>query len=153
MNSPGVADRWSRFAQAPLVLRVYIVFVLVASVVGASVLFAPTLNAAIVPYTGWIGFFNYSFTLYFALQAILIPYRKLTYAVIALLGWIMFLGIFDTYQHTLGPNAGREDFRNPYLTYQSFRPVFTVALPALWITMFISPPMRRWMRGTSEAEN
>jgi hypothetical protein len=111
-----------------------------------SGIFAPPLNAAIVPYTGWSGLTFYMFTLFFAIAAILTPQRKQIYGVVALLGLAVLFGALDTFRHTWGPEAGTPDFGNPYLTYHPYRPVFTVVLPAAWLLLLSSPSMRKWIK-------
>jgi len=86
------------------------------------------------------------FTLYFAISAILTPQRKLVYAVALLLGLAVLFGAFDTFRHTLRPEAGTPDHGNPYLTYHPYRPVFTIVLPASWLLLLISPVMRKWIK-------
>jgi hypothetical protein len=88
------------------------------------------------------------FTLFFAMSAILTPQRKSIYGVVAFLGLFVLFGTLDTYQNTFGPDAGREDFGNPYLIYQTYRPVFTIALPAFWIVLLTSPTMRKWIKNS-----
>ena len=148
MNTAGSVGPWSRFARAPLTLRAYVVFVLVAFALSLSTFYAPSLDAAIVPYTGWLGLYLYMFTLFFAMSAILTPQRKSIYGVVAFLGLFVLFGTLDTYQNTFGPDAGREDFGNPYLIYQTYRPVFTIALPAFWIVLLTSPTMRKWIKNS-----
>jgi hypothetical protein len=131
-------------------LRAYVVFVLVVFALSSSMFYAPSLDAAIVPYTGWLGLYVYTFTLFFAIAAILTPQRKTIYAVVAFLGLFMLFGALDTYQNTLGPDAGREDFGNPYLIYQTYRPVFTIGLPAFWLLLLVSPTMRKWINNSDQ---
>lgn len=148
MNTTVGVTFWFRFTHAPLILRAYVVFALVASALAFSGFYAPPLNAAIIPYTGWSSLGLYLFTLFFAIAAILTPQRKQVYAVAALLGLFVLLGAIDTYRYTLGPEAGTTDFGNPYLIYHPLRPVFTIALPAFWLVLLISPIMRKWIRNS-----
>ena len=148
MNTTVIVSSWFRFTQAPLILRAYVVFALVASGLSLSGFYAPPLNAAIVPYTGWSSLGLYAFTLFFAIAAILTPQRKQVYAVAALLGLFVLLGAFDTFRYTLGPAAGRPDSGNPYLTYHPYRPIFTIVLPAFWLLLLISPIMRKWIKNS-----
>jgi hypothetical protein len=148
MNTTVIVSSWFRFTQAPLILRAYVVFALVASVLFFSVFYAPPLNAAIIPYTGWSGLAFYMFTLFFAISAIITPQRKLIYRVVALLGLAVLFGAFDTFWHTLGPEAGGPDFGNPYLIYHPYRPIFTIVLPAFWLLLLIFPIMRKWINNS-----
>jgi hypothetical protein len=135
-----------RFTQAPLILRAYVVFALVASALFFSGFYAPPLNAAIIPYTGWAGLGLYMFTLFFAISAIITPQRKMIYGVVLLLGLAVLFGAFDTFWHTLGPEAGRPDFNNPYLIYHPYRPIITIVLPAFWLLLLICPITRKWIK-------
>ena len=163
MNTTIDGSRWLRFTQAPLALRSYIVFALVASTLQLSGVFglvastlhlsgvaAPwrTLDAAITPYTGWSGLGYYMFTLFFAISAIHTPPRKQVYGVVALLGLAVLFGALDTFRHTLGPEAGRPDFGNPYLIYHPYRPIITILLPASWLLLLITPSMRKWIKNS-----
>ena len=86
------------------------------------------------------------FTLYFAIAAMVTPQRKPVYAVAALLGLAVFFGGLEVYQHYWGSQAGRSDFGNPYLIYHPARPAITVGLPAFWLALLTSPPVRRWIK-------
>lgn len=149
MNANVGVNPWFRFSHTPLVLRAYLLFVLAAAVafVGA---FFPPVSAAIVPYTAWSGLAFYLFTLYPAMAAILTPRRILIHNVAALLGVAVVIGAFDTFQHTWGTEAGAPDFGNPYLTYHPYRPVFTIALPAFWLSLLASPTVRKWVKSASQ---
>ena len=146
MNAAVDGCYWLRFTQAPLLLRGYVVFALVASTLSFSVFFAPPLSAAIVPYTGWSGLTFYMFTLFFGISAILTPQRKQIYGVVALLGLAVLFGALDAFRHTLGPEAGTPDFGNLYLIYHPYRPVITILLPASWLLLLITPSMRKWTK-------
>ena len=138
----------SRFSEAPLLLRAYIAFALAATILSFSGFFAPHLNAAMMPFTGWSALSLYMFTLFFAISAIFTPKRIQVYAVAALLGLAVIFGAFDTFSHTIGPVAGRPDFGNPYLMYSPWRPLFTIMLPAAWALLLLSPMMRRWVKNS-----
>ena len=140
--------RWFRFTRAPLILQAYVAFALVASAVFFSTFF-PAVSAAVIPYMGWSGLSFYLFTLYFALAAILTPQRKAVYGVVAILSVAVLFGAFETFQHIWGAGAGRPDFGNPYLTYHPSRPVFTIVFPVAWLSLLISPVMRKWVNSPS----
>jgi hypothetical protein len=133
-------------ANVPVILRAYMGFALIASALSLSVFFAPSINRAIVPYTGWSGLSIYMFTIYFAFSAMRTGKRKQVYNVARLLALAMLFGFLDTYRHTAGPGAAQPDFGNPYLTYNNLRPLFTITLPAIWLFLLISPMMKRWVR-------
>lgn len=153
MNATVGGGTWLRFTQAPLLLRGYLLFALVASLLAISGIFAPSLSGAIIPYTGWSGLTFYLFTLFFAISAILTPQRKQIYGVAALLGLAVLFGAVDSIRHTSGPEAGTPDFGNPYLTYHPYRPIFTVVIPAVWLLLLISPTMRKWVKSPLTDQN
>ena len=138
---------WRRFKGAPRILRAYVIFALLASLLAVTPLWSRSLNEAIVPYAGWSGFAIYMFTLFFAITASLSPQRKSVNAVVSLLLLGVVLGIVDTVRHYWGPS---NDFGNPYLAYHMYRPVVTIILPAVWIVLLMSPLMRKWTNGTIE---
>ena len=135
-----------QFRQCHWILRAYVVFVLLASVLSLSGFFARELHEIIVPFTGWSGLSYYMYTLYFAVVAMFTPRRKLIYAVAALLGLAIAFGGLDAYQHLWGSKAGRIDSGNPYLIYHPARPAITVALPTFLLALLISPSMKRWIK-------
>ena len=85
MNTVDSISPWYRFARAPLPLQAYLVFVLIALALSSGQFYAPSLDAVIIPYTGWLGLYLYMFTLLFAIAAILTPQQKTIYAVVAFL--------------------------------------------------------------------
>ena len=146
MNTTVVGRYWLRFSRAPLLLRGYLLFAVVASILNFSVLFAPSLYEAILPYLGWSGLMPYLFAVFMAFSAIFTQQRKSIYGVVASLGFAMVFGAIDTSRHTLGPLAEAPNFDNPYLIYNPLRPVFTILLPALWLLLLITPRMRKWIK-------
>jgi hypothetical protein len=136
----------NRFQQAPLILRLFIGFTLTAAALSFSVFYSRPLNAAIVPYVGWGGLTLYLFGLFPAFAAIYTPQRKQIYSIAALLALSVLFGFADTFWHSWGSAAGKNNFGNPYLTYHPMRPFFTIALPALWLSLILSPYMRKWIK-------
>lgn len=137
-----------QFRQCHWILRAYVVFVLLASVLSLSGFFARELHEIIVPFTGWSGLSYYMYTLYFAIVAMLTPSRKPVYLVAALLSLVIVFGGLEAYQHLWGSKAGRIDHGNPYLIYHPARPAITVALPAFWLALLISPSMKKWIKNS-----
>lgn len=137
-----------QFRQSHWILRGYLIFAVVASVLQLCLIVVGDLNEKLVPLTGWEGLFRYSFTLFFALLAMSKPHRKSVGGITGLLAVFVALGCFDTYQHLWGYWAERDDFGNPYLMYHPARPVITVLLPGVWLVLLNSPSMRRWKNET-----
>jgi hypothetical protein len=134
----------SRFMQAPLILRAYIVFAVVASVVAISVCFVPPLKEAVLPYTGWSGLSVYLFTLYFAVSAALTQQRGKIFSVLLLLGMALVFGFMDFSRRAPGAAISPADAANPIAAHSSIRMIFSITLPALWIILLRFPSMKRW---------
>lgn len=145
MRTYADVSAWRRVLQVPMVLRAYIAFALVASVIAMSPLYSPKFNAAIVPYCGWSGLTIYMFTIFFAVAAAQDGQRKSVYAIVLLLAVGIVFGAIDTFWHTLGSRAARPHFDNPHLTYNPFRPLVTMALPTFWSLLLVSPHMKKWI--------
>jgi hypothetical protein len=146
MNTTVKPSPQLQFRQCHWILRAYVVFALLASVLFLSGFFARELQETIVPFTGWVGLSYYMYTLYFAKVAMFTPNRKPVYGVALLLGFAIVFGGLEAYQHLWGSKAGRIDNGNPYLIYHPARPAITVALPAFWLALLISPSMKRWIK-------
>jgi hypothetical protein len=148
MNTTVKPSPQLQFRQCHWILRAYVVFALLASVWSLSSFFAGELHATVVPFTGWSGLSYYMSTLYFAIVAVITPNRKPVYLVAALLGVVIVFGGLEAYQHLWGSKVGRIDNGNPYLIYHPARPAITVALPAFWLALLISPSMKRWIKNS-----
>ncbi len=135
--------RWQRLRNAPLVLQVYLCFVAVVPVLSLVLAFIPPINSHIVPYTGWAGAFLYANTFYFVFAAIVHGPRKAVYAAPGMIGLFLGFGVIELIQHLW---VEYRDFGNPYLEFNPLRPVFTIAFPAGWILLLLSPSVRRWVR-------
>lgn len=87
---------WQRFSRAPLILRVYLVFAALATLLAFSPFLAPKLNAAIVPYVGCSGFTFYAISLFSVASACIDHQRKsLLSSMISLLALGVAFGICD----------------------------------------------------------
>ena len=83
-STKGVAVRawFARFRQAPLVLQLYLAFVIVVVALGSTVFFAWPLHRVIVPYLGGNSML-YLFTVYCA--AVSPSHRRAVYAILVVL--------------------------------------------------------------------
>jgi len=132
------------FRQAPLVLRAFIIFSALATL--SALLPITPGGEIIVPYTGWILFVFYMGALKNALGACSI---KSQISVYWILGDLLFLAAFGVIDWLLFSDG--VDFGNPYLAYSPLRPLFTIALPLLWIfliggSLCFSDSMKRWVK-------
>ena len=130
----------------PWILPAFLLFSVIATVIASSVFYAPHFDELIVPFTGWSGLSIYMFTLMGVIMAMFTPYRKAIYDIAGMLALIAVFGLFDTYDHTWGSRACREDYGNPYLMYHPLRPLINIVLPLFWMTLLISPAMKRWVK-------
>lgn len=126
----------------------YAVFAVVVSVLGFLLIFlAPkSLNAAIVPFTGWGAGSGYMFTLFFVFALIFVkrvPRRTAItwrFAIIA----ILLISIFSGYLQM--KRAGGNDFGNPYLKISPWQPVWTMVIPAFWVMTLLSPRVNKYYK-------
>ena len=134
----------------PWILNTYIAFAVLALAWGHfGISLFPRLYEKTVPFTGWSGLGFYSFSLVLMVMAILTPRRSSgRNAVVGLLVFGAVFGLWDTYEHTWGSGAGRDDQGNPFLIYSPWQPLITVGVPLIWAFMLISPPMNRWVKST-----
>ena len=130
------------FLAAPLELRIYAVFSIVVSLASLALpIFGPRkLWEALVPFTGWSPAIGYMFGLYFTLALIYtkIPAWRLRMGVLAPLALQILFG----FQAMNAAPAG--NFGNPLLMVSPWRPVWTIALPAIWMLVMLSPRITRF---------
>jgi hypothetical protein len=136
----------AQFQQAPLILRLYIGFALIAAAISFSVFYSRPFNATIVPYVGWSGLTLYLFGLFPAFAVIYTQQKKQIYSIAVMLGLAVLFGVLDSGWNIWRILEGKSNFGNPYLTYHPMRPFFTIALPALWLSLMLSPYMRKWIK-------
>lgn len=134
---------WTRFSQAPRILRAYVIFTISAAIINFAPFYSQALNETLIPYLGWSGLTFYVFSIFFAVSATIVrpQQMKLIYILIVFLALAVLFGAIDTISHIATPS---DNFNNPYLAYHQFRPLFTVLLPMIWLLLLISPPVRKW---------
>jgi hypothetical protein len=132
-------------------LQAYVTFATVVTILGIALVFGPkSLNATLVPFTGWAPGLNYIFTLYFAYALVFgrnLPRRTtitFRFAIVA----ILLIGIFGGYQAV--KRGGHADFHNPYLTVNQWQPLWTMVIPAIWILVLLSPRMRAYYNSQNQ---
>ncbi len=124
-------------ARQRVLLFVFACFSVVAFAVAILMLAIPTFGRIVVPYYGWpiIGFF-YASALKYTLPAFLkanpIPVTEYFRSIIRILAISMVFGLFMIVLSWISGN-----FDNPYLTVASWQPVWTILVPAIWITLFV----------------
>ena len=132
---------YQRFQAAPLELRAYAIFSVMATLLGYGLpLIGPRrLWEALVPLVGWTPCLGYVFGLYFTFALIYttFPRYRLLLGVLAPLALQIAVGLSDLAKPPT-PNFG-----NPFLTVSPWRPVWSIVVPAVWITILLSPRITR----------
>jgi hypothetical protein len=88
------------------------------------------LQELIVPYTGWVPSMCYAFSLYFAFSALLTGNTRARSAVLIFPVMQVAFGIVSWIGQG-GPRASD----NPYLRISEWRPLWTIALPLVWLAL------------------
>ena len=102
---------------------------------------------SIIPYTGWNIDRAYSISWFFSFIIIFSSKKNnrllmLYFGLIFQLFISIVFGFFDLHR------INGENFGNPYLIVSSFRPIWTIIVPAFWILILITPRIRRFCKGT-----
>ena len=119
-----------------LLLYAFISFVFIAFSTAIVMLISTAVADRLLPYYGWpiIGFL-YAATLTSAIPPLLkrnpVPIRSCFNAISTTLLVLVGYGVFTT---ALGWTG--DDFGNPYLTVARTQPIWTVAVPLAWFTVF-----------------
>ncbi len=123
-------------ARQRLLLQSFICFVLMALAVAIAMFVDRSFGERLVPYYGWpvIGFF-YASALKAAIPPLFarnpIPIRVCFRSVVGTLWCVAGFGTFTTHLGFYGDNFG-----NPYLTVTRWQPLWTIAVPLAWISVF-----------------
>lgn len=136
----------SNFANAPFEIKIFLVFCILVTVFGYFIrhLVPVTLIENIIPITGGGITVPYSFN-FIILGSFLANPRKASermniqfWSIIMLASAIVF-GLIDlvTYE------GGYED--NPYLYQSPWRPLWTIVVPILWILVWLSPRIKKYL--------
>jgi len=133
---------------APQVLLAYIIFAVVVTFTdfGLHLLAPESLQARLVPYTGWIASMCYAFTIFIAFM--LVFQHKVRRFVRLGISFQLLLQIAYGVHKIL--QMGGETFGNPYLTISPWQCVWTIVLPSFWIIVLHSPRMNRYCRQANE---
>lgn len=143
----------SNLAKAPIELQLYIAFCLIISILGLVTHFALPKEIAgrIIPFTGWsmglLYFFNLIITfvgmtnLHSRMGALTIQYGNLV-----LLAIILLFGIIDLVNYDVGYIG------NPYLSHSPIRWIWTIAIPATWVLVMLSPRINNFSQSLSVKE-
>ena len=94
------------------------------------------LQELLMPYMGWVPSMCYSFSLYFAFSALLTGNARMRKSVLIFPAMQVAFGIVS-WMAQGGPRASD----NPYLRISEWRPLWTIALPLVWLVLlaFVKP--------------
>lgn len=121
-----------RRMDTPVFLTAYAVFAIATTLFSFATLINEQLRSITVPYTGWIGLFPYSFTLFFAMFGIYYTFLPAVNATLSGVKGVVAAGILDSLLHVFFYMKGTGNFDNPYLTFSPWRPFITILLPLIW---------------------
>lgn len=149
-NQISYFDQLSRsVATAPWVLVTYTVFAVAVSLTDFIILprTSDAFREKLVPYTGWGASMPYIFTIYFSFALIFERKRRMAnrFSITGLLILVIALNAWRFSQ------ASGDDFGNPYLTISSWRPIWTILIPSLWIAVLYTPRMNCFCTQTFES--
>ena len=142
--------RW-KWQDLPWILSAYLAFAIFTIVLLSSIDFAPDFHAMIVPYIGWSGIGVYSFTIYFVIMAMFTLTRESASWLPRMLVFGAVIQMIDVCVEIWGMWAGHEDFGNPYLMYNQWRPLITVAPPLICAALLNSVSMRHWVKSGDQS--
>jgi len=136
----------ARFTSAPFQLQIFFVFCVFVTVFGYLIQpFLPDgIKESIIPITGWNMAVPYSFNSIVIGSFLLNPKtinRKLNiqFGNILMLAIPIIFGLFDLVTWSGGYEG------NPYLFRSPWRPVWTLAIPIIWIVVLLSPGIKKYL--------
>lgn len=118
------------FIAAPLVFRIYTLFLVLCVILTILPLLTPRLG--FFHSAAGSTLFLYMFTVHTLYLAMTRSSRSETFWLAGFMVFLALVGVFDFYL-----SSGLEDFGNPYLIYSPIRPLITIGLPLVWMTAFL----------------
>ena len=115
------------------VLAAFLVFAVSVTVFSYG---APrSIRETVIPFTGWNPAAMYSFSVFFAILALLKPDRRIRNTILLFPLLQLAFGLVEWLIQ------GARASENPYLRISAWRPVWSVLAPALWLAMlsFLQP--------------
>jgi len=145
---------FANFTASPIQLQSFFVFCALVTVLGYLIqpFLSDNINGIIIPITGWNMAIPYSFNLIVMGSFFINPKstnRKLNiqYSNILMLAIPIVFGLFDL----LTWRGGYEG--NPYLFRSPWRPVWTIAIPIVWIVVMLSPRIKKYLIPVQSSES
>lgn len=151
MEKPNLKQRLSvfllRFLLAPVELKIFAFFssTLFFLDIIINIFELKELDELIIPITGWLISFPYMMGLFFAFYILIIRDKKQRTNARNAIVFMMALSVLAGFRDMLtfdGNNTG-----NPYLDRSIWRPVWQIAIPALWILLLLfSPRIKKYCK-------
>ena len=91
----------------------------------------------LVPHMGWSGDFIYVTFLAGGVSLLFTRKEKVRKLILFMFSLLLLFGIYNLYA-----KYGAEDYGNPFLTYGTFRPVWEIALPIIWMYLLSRKKVR-----------
>jgi Redoxin len=130
ISRPGEVNSNTAF---PIGILAFTVFATLVTVIDYTLTFYGPLDLQerIVPFTGWSASGPYTYTIFFAVWYCIKREPRTLHPI----AWVLLMYICVGIIRALEP--AREDFGNPWLTVSPWRPVWTIAIPTLWLAFII----------------
>ena len=91
----------------------------------------------LVPHMGWSGDFIYVTFLAGGVSLLFTRKEKVRKLILFMFSLLLLFGIYNLYA-----KYGAVDYGNPFLTYGTFRPVWEIALPIIWMYLLSRKKVR-----------
>ncbi len=146
MKNLTTTTAWSsfitNFSVAPVELKafIYFCFIVSVSVIGIRV---SAIAETLIPITGWNMGFVCIFNMILTIGPMRNPHGKMgilttQYGNILILTISTLFGLIDLLTYNGGYNS------NPYLSHSPWRPIWTIAIPIVWIIVLLSPRIKKY---------
>jgi hypothetical protein len=127
--------------------KVPVGLILLMAFSGASAIFSiylffyasEELLSTIFPHVGLIG--SYMYFIFFMLSIFLILSRQYKLRKNIIFGFI-FLILYGAFNYYM--SIGRDDYNNPYLTYGTYKPIWEMLLPFIWVVVLSSKAVKEY---------
>ena len=126
-------------SEAPLALKAFVGFSLVAVAAEVALFFNGELRAAVLPHTGWVPSMAYLFGIVMVLALMMGRSRWQLFWLSAALGVYMLIQ-----GSAMIGRIGVED-ANPYLYVSWWRPIWVLVIPGMWIAVLWSRSVRQYL--------
>ena len=94
-------------------------------------------KSLLVPHMGWAGDFIYVTFLAGGVSLLFTRKEKVRKLILFMFALLLLFGIYNLYAE-----YGEENYGNPFLTYGTFRPVWEIVLPIIWMYLLSRKKVR-----------